>query len=113
MWGDKGAAFRLQYFRGIPIVPYSNERCVIAHLIGRPRRSVMSYGGGDSMIDALVGIAATIYIFKFVMISSNRIQQSGVVSKSTAAAATGQSRRASVAMKPKSDGSGRAVRNFA
>jgi hypothetical protein len=27
----------------------------------------MSYGGGDSMTDALVGIAATIYIFKFVI----------------------------------------------
>ena len=25
------------------------------------------YGGGDSMVDALVGIAATIYIFKFII----------------------------------------------
>lgn len=35
--------------------------------IGRPCRSLMSYGGGDSMVDALVGIAATIYIFKFII----------------------------------------------
>jgi hypothetical protein len=41
--------------------------CAIALLIGRPRRSAMSYGGGHPMVDALVGIAATIYIFKFIV----------------------------------------------
>jgi hypothetical protein len=61
------------------------------------------------MITALVGIAATIYIFKFF---SNRIQQSGVAHRSTVAVATGRSTRASAAMRPKNCGSGRAAKNF-
>ena len=61
------------------------------------------------MVDALGGIAATIYIFKFLIISSNRIQQSGVAHRSTVTVARGQNRSASVAMMPKSGGDPRSI----
>ncbi len=53
------------------------------------------------MITALVGIAATIYIFKFLTGLFKPNPASGVAHKSTAAVATGQTRRASAAMRPR------------
>ena len=64
------------------------------------------------MVDALVGIAAAIYIFKFLI---NLFKPDPAVwrcRRSTVAVATGQNRSASVAMMPKSGGLGRAVRSF-
>ncbi len=60
------------------------------------------------MIATLVGIAPTIYIFKFLI----RIRQFGAAHKSMVAVAMGPKRHASVAMRRKSGGSGRAVRSF-
>jgi hypothetical protein len=66
----------------------------------------------NHLITVLLGIAATIYIFKFVTGLFKPNPAIWRCSQVDGGCGYGQNRRASAAMRPKSGGSGRAARSF-